>query len=164
MLTGNDRGVVKMWAPNTGVALASIFCHSSHVNDCAVTLDGNYMATVGSEGKLKVWDLRKMTELYEYWCPVNVNKISVSQKGILALGCKDTVVVSWALSKTWKDWYLEKQKAPYMKQELFNRKCITDLQFAPFEDVLGAGLDGGFSTMLIPGSFGSEHRRWGGQL
>ena len=43
----------------------------------------------------------------------------------------------------WKDWYLEKQKIPYMKQEIFENNIINDLQFIPYEDFIGVGLDNG---------------------
>jgi len=65
----------------------------------------------------------------------------------------------------WKDWYGEKQKKPYLRQDTHEGKPLTDLQFVPYEDFLGAGLvDGnqsqrnflitsiGFSSILVPGS------------
>ena len=103
------------------------------------------MATVGADKKMKVWDLRKMKCLYEYWTPRPVNKVSISQKGLLALCCKDSLVV-------WKDWFRAKQKAPYMKHDSHNRKFLNDCQFVPYEDYIGLGLQGGFETALIPGS------------
>merc|ERR1712059_86480 len=39
---------------------------------------------------------------------------------------------------------------PYMKHEAL--KTVTDLHFCPYEDVLGIGHAGGFSSMLVPGS------------
>lgn len=39
---GNRQGVVSMWSPNTGVALASLFCHQGAVLDIGLTRDGNY--------------------------------------------------------------------------------------------------------------------------
>lgn len=145
LCTGNRAGVVKMWTPNTGVAVADLFCHQGVVLDCAITKDGQYMATSGSEGKFKVWDIRMMKEIYEYWCPKPCNKLSISDKGLLALTYGHSSII-------WKGWFSEKQKAPYMKQESAGRKIICDHQFVPFEDFMGVGLDGGFSTWLIPGS------------
>lgn len=37
----------------------------------------------------------------------------------------------------------------YMRHNI--ARTINNLAFCPFEDVLGAGHDGGFSSLLIPG-------------
>ena len=145
LLTGNDRGVVKMWAPNSGTALISIFCHSSHVVDAAVTRDGYYMATVGSDSLLKVFDLRTYGEVHQYFTPLPASNLAISQKGLLSLACRDQVI-------TWKDWNKDKQKAPYMKQETTDRRTVCDLEYVNYEDCLGVGQVGGFETMLVPGS------------
>ena len=145
LLTGNDRGVVKLWAPNTGTALASIFCHGSHVNDCGVTRDGNYLATVGADSKFNVWDLRTYKQVHSYFCPLPAHRLAVSQKGVLSLGCRDQVI-------TWRDWMNEKQKAPYLKQETLERRKITDIEYVPYEDSLAVGEIDGFEMMVVPGS------------
>ena len=39
-----------------------------------------------------------------------------------------------------------------MKHTTKNNSFINSMQFVPFEDFLGLGLDSGFSSILIPGS------------
>jgi U3 small nucleolar RNA-associated protein 7 len=39
-----------------------------------------------------------------------------------------------------------------MKYDTINRKIITDIQFAPYEDFLGIGTEKGFETCLVPGA------------
>ena len=51
------------------------------------------MVTVGAEKKMKVWDLRKMKPVFEYWTPDPVFKCDISQKGLLGLGTKDSAIV-----------------------------------------------------------------------
>lgn len=51
---GHCNGVVTMWSPAAGKALVSMFCHKSPVTDLAVDREGQYMATAGLDGFLKV--------------------------------------------------------------------------------------------------------------
>jgi len=150
LCSGNRQGVIKMWTPNTGIPVAELFCHQGVVLDCATTKNGMYMATTGSEGKFKVWDIRMFKEVYEYWCPKPCSKMSISDNGLLALSYGFNSII-------WKDWYMEKQKAPYMKQETTGKRVITDMQFVPFEDFMGVGQYNGFSTWLVPGSGFSDY-------
>jgi U3 small nucleolar RNA-associated protein 7 len=134
-----------MWAPNSGVHLASIFCHSSHVLDAGVTRDGHYLATIGSDSKLNVFDLRTYGLVHSYFTPMPASCVSISQRGLLSIACRDQVI-------TWRDWEKERQKAPYLKQETTERRKIVDLQYAPFEDSLGVGEIGGFEMISVPGA------------
>jgi U3 small nucleolar RNA-associated protein 7 len=134
-----------MWAPNTGIALASMFCHSTHILDCGVTRDGNYMTTVGADSKMNIFDLRTHQLLHSYFTPLPASRVSVSQRGLVSLACRDQVI-------TWRDCFLEKQKAPYLKQEATERRKIIDLAYIPYEDMLGVGELGGFETMAVPGA------------
>lgn len=51
-------GVVRMYAPNTGTSLTSMLCHKGGVMSMTFSRDGNHLITSGSEGTVKVWDLR----------------------------------------------------------------------------------------------------------
>jgi U3 small nucleolar RNA-associated protein 7 len=52
--TGHANGVVALWSPASGKALASMFCHKAPVTGVAVDREGKYMATTGLDGYLKV--------------------------------------------------------------------------------------------------------------
>jgi U3 small nucleolar RNA-associated protein 7 len=54
MNVGHSNGVVTMWAPSAGKALASMLCHKAPITDIAVDREGTYMATSGLDGYLKV--------------------------------------------------------------------------------------------------------------
>ena len=44
-----------------------------------------------------------------------------------------------------------KQNAPYMNN-LFPGCAVRDVEFCPFEDVLGVGHSKGFTSLVIPGN------------
>ena len=103
------------------------------------------MTTCGNDGFLKIFDVRTYKELHSYWVPSTPNSLAMSQKRLLAVSYQSNVMI-------WKDWHLEKQKKPYMKQGTAGDKFVVGMQFAPYEDFLGLGLDDGFESMLVPGS------------
>lgn len=39
-----------------------------------------------------------------------------------------------------------------MKHETLGYNTITDAAFVPYEDFLGIGLDGGYQSIVVPGS------------
>lgn len=44
------------------------------------------MVTAGSDGQMKVWDVRTFKAVHEYWNPQPAKTLSISQKGLLAVG------------------------------------------------------------------------------
>eukprot|EP01017_Pseudomicrothorax_dubius_P049715 TRINITY_DN9288_c0_g1_i3.p1 TRINITY_DN9288_c0_g1~~TRINITY_DN9288_c0_g1_i3.p1 ORF type:complete len:516 (-),score=142.12 TRINITY_DN9288_c0_g1_i3:100-1647(-) len=142
---GSHRGDVTLWSPNTGVPLVRMLCHKGIVESLAFHPSGNYMTTIGSEGAFKVWDVRTYKELYDYFTPRPATVCDISQTGLLALAYGNEVQI-------WKDYYQAKAKRPYFKHTFENDRVVNDLKFAPFEDFLGIGLHGGFSSVLVPGS------------
>ena len=148
MCAGNNKGAVTMWAPNSADALVSMLCHRGAVTTLQVTQDGQYMATAGTDHKLKIWDVRNTYEcLQEYHTRAPVKNIAISQKGMLAVAIAGQVQV-------WKPTIFsgERVNEPYMTHQLRNRNNVETLNFCPFEDVLGIGHAEGFSTIIIPGS------------
>lgn len=147
MCIGDRRGVVSMFSPNTSQPLVKMLCHKSSISSLAIQKDGYYMVTTGNDGLMKVWDLRTYKKVYDYWTPKQSKTIDISQRNLLAVSNGNLLMVIQNLNKicnfqkVWKDWYLNKQKIPYMKQEIFENGQINDLKFAPYEDFLGVGLD-----------------------
>lgn len=148
IITGHSNGLLQMWTPNYGsTPVVKIFAHSSGINSCSFDLDGNYLTTVGNDTKMKIWDLRNSYKsLYEYYNPNPATCTAISQKGLLAVSYNNVIEI-------WKDYYLSKQKEPYMKHHFKNNKTkIKSLKFVNFEDFLGCGTNIGFSSIVIPGS------------
>jgi U3 small nucleolar RNA-associated protein 7 len=102
------------------------------------------MATAGLDGQLKVWDIRTYKPVHEYYTPTPAQSLSISQQGLLAVAHGPRVSV-------WKDALRTKQTSPYMTH-LQPSSMITDLQFVPFEDVLGVGHGKGISSLIVPGA------------
>ena len=148
IITGHSNGLIQMWTPNYGsTPVVKIFAHSSGINSCCVDLEGNYLTTVGNDTKMKIWDLRNSYKaLFEYYNPNPATNLSLSQKGLLAVSYNNVIEI-------WKDYYLNKQKEPYMKHHFKNNKTkIKKMKFVNFEDFLGCGTNIGFSSIIIPGS------------
>lgn len=51
------------------------------------------MVTAGTDGKMKVWDVRTYKEVFEYWNPTPAQKLTISQKGLLCVGLGNEVQV-----------------------------------------------------------------------
>ena len=66
---GDNKGCVSMYSPNTSEPLAKILCHKATVSSVCVNPSGHYMATAGSDGLWKIWDLRTYKLLNDYWAP-----------------------------------------------------------------------------------------------
>lgn len=102
------------------------------------------MATTGLDGRLKIWDIRTYKQLQNYFTTKPAASVSISQKGLLAVGSGPNLTV-------WKDAFTTKQSEPYMSH-LFPGAPIHDMQFCPFEDIIGCGTLNGISSLVIPGS------------
>jgi U3 small nucleolar RNA-associated protein 7 len=109
---------------------------------------GKYLATVGSDSSIKIWDIRRTYErVAEYFSPFAVSSMDISQKNIMALGGKTSVLM-------FKDWT---KNAPeraqgYLKHIDHKRRTIKSVEFVPYEDFLGVGMQGAFSSIVVPGS------------
>ena len=66
-----------------------------------------------------------------------------SQKNLLALSFGNVVEI-------YKDPTRGDVQHPYMKHQVF--KTVSDLEYCPYEDVLGIGHGAGLSSILVPGS------------
>ncbi|ORZ24550.1 WD40-repeat-containing domain protein [Absidia repens] len=141
---GHTNGTVTMWSPTMHTPLVKMLCHKGAVKSVAVDNSGRYMATSGLDGQLKVWDIRNYGVLQEYYTPAPATSLSISQKGLLAVGWNTHVTV-------WKDAFRTKQVSPYMNH-LQAGSAIWDVNFCPYEDVLGVGHAKGMSSVVIPGA------------
>jgi len=93
-----------------------------------------------------VFDLRKYQEVTQYYLTAAANTMSVSQRGLVALGFGPNVhVLKNAFTSG------SSGPTPYMKYQIPGSQ-VSSLAFRPFEDVLGVGHSTGFQSVVIPGS------------
>ncbi|TKR68462.1 hypothetical protein L596_024443 [Steinernema carpocapsae] len=140
--TGNSRGVVSMWSPNSQKPLVQMLAHKAPVQGIAVHHSGKYMTTTGMDGFLRVWDLRTQRQTHAYRLPRPASNVVISQKGVVACSMGSMVHL-------YKDVNSGTMTEPYM---VYNAKgLVSDMKFCPYEDVLGVGHTDGFVSMLVPG-------------
>jgi U3 small nucleolar RNA-associated protein 7 len=121
-----------------------MLCHKGPVTAVAVENGGNYMTTAGLDGQMKVWDIRKFQPVHQYYTFSPAKSLSISQKGLLAVGFGPNVTI-------WRNALKTKQVTPYMNH-LQPSSAVTDVMFCPYEDILGVGHTKGFSSLIIPGA------------
>jgi len=101
---GHSSGEVTMWTPNMGsTPVVKLLAHpSASVTGLAISRNGNYMATVGKDSRLKIWDIRSAFKcLYDYFTPGPANSVDWSDTGLVACGFGGEIQV-------WKNTYQEK--------------------------------------------------------
>ncbi|KAN0030591.1 hypothetical protein ACTA71_009231 [Dictyostelium dimigraforme] len=144
MNLGFTTGVVQMWIPKSRNPIVKLHCHKSPITSMAVSLSGNHLVTSGLDGMIKIFDLRNTyEEMHAFRTKFTPNSISLSGTNVLAVaGDKETYI--------WKNPFDTSVKEPYLIHK--NASFARNVQFCPFEDVLGIGTDNGFSSILVPGS------------
>lgn len=142
---GHASGIVTLWTPNMSDAVVKMQCHQGPIRSMGVDSSGKYLITAGADRKVKVFDLRKYQELNSYYLSAAANSLSVSQRGLVAVGFGPNVHV---LKSTYSSGSPIK---PYMTYQIPG-SIISSVAFRPFEDVLGVGHATGFNSIVIPGS------------
>ncbi|XP_040298555.1 WD repeat-containing protein 46 isoform X2 [Bufo bufo] len=140
---GHHNGSVSLWSPSMKEPLVKMLCHGGAVRALSIDKTGMYMASSGTDRKLTIFDLRTYRPLTSCLLPLGAGSLCHSQRGLLAAGVGNVVQV-------YKDTHLTAPRSPYM---CFSVKApIHGLQFCPYEDVLGIGHGGGFTSMIVPGA------------
>lgn len=145
---GSPKGIVSVYIPSQSSAAVKINCHNAQVKASKFSSCGRYMASVGSDSSVKIWDVRNTFQsIGEYFSPFPVQSMDVSQKGILALGGKSSVLM-------FKDCFgtPDSRAQGYLKHVDHKRRPVNSVAFCPFEDFLGVGSLKGFSSITVPGS------------
>jgi U3 small nucleolar RNA-associated protein 7 len=75
--------------------------------------------------------------------PAGAHNLSFSGNGLLCAATQDSVQI-------YKDCCIKAVRYPYLTHKV--NRSVTDIEFAPFEDVMGIGHAGGFTSILVPGS------------
>lgn len=144
---GHGNGTVTLWAPTVKEPLAKLLVSRGPVRSLAIDREGKYMACAASDKSVKIWDIRNFKEhVHSYYCPTPATSVTISETGLLGVGFSSHVHV-------WKDAFTtgEKQRSPYMTHTIPGSK-ISNVQFCPFEDILGVGHAKGLSSLIVPGS------------
>ncbi len=141
---GHYNGTVTFWQPSMGDYAMKMLCHKNKINDICFDVSGNYMFTAGNDQQVKVFDLRKMEQLYSYSTSGLPTSIDMSGNNVLSIAMNSRV-------QCWKSPHLSKEKSPYM-QHIQHSSTVNCVKFVPHEDLLGFGHQNGYSTMAVPGS------------
>ncbi|KAK9498747.1 hypothetical protein O3M35_003314 [Rhynocoris fuscipes] len=141
---GHAKGVVSMWSPNSNKPLAQMLCHNTCVQGIAIDRAGRYMATSSVNNQLKIWDIRSLVgPVQSYILGGSPTDLSFSQQGLLATAIGRHIDV-------YKNCHIQKVSDQYLTYQ--NKTPISNIEFCPYEDVLGIGCDRGFTSILVPGA------------
>eukprot|EP00968_Pinguiococcus_pyrenoidosus_P008992 scaffold680_cov264-Pinguiococcus_pyrenoidosus.AAC.27 len=86
MHLGHGNGTVTLWSPTVSTPLVRMLVHRGPVRAAAVSEDGNYMATSGVDGFIKIWDVRTFTQVHAYRVRTPPKSLCISQTGLLGVG------------------------------------------------------------------------------
>ena len=145
IFSAHPNGVVNLWAPSSNKPLVKMACHRSAIATMAIDKSGNYLATCGIDRRLRIFDLRTFAPVHSYKLNVSARSLDFSQKGLLAAAFPRNVDI---FKGTCGDDSIVK---PYLTHRL-HRSQIGNVEFCPYEDVLGIGHQLGVSSILVPGS------------
>jgi U3 small nucleolar RNA-associated protein 7 len=89
MCLGHGSGEVTMWTPNMGSTpvVKLLAHHSAPVTGLSISRSGTYMATVGKDSRLKIWDIRSTYKcVYDYFTPGPASCVDWSDTGLVSVG------------------------------------------------------------------------------
>lgn len=165
MHLGHSNGIVTLWSPNSNKALVSMLCHRAAVTDLAIDRSGNYIATTGLDGYLKVWDVRKFSYLHSFKLEKPATAIDISERGCVAVATGRKVqILRNAFDRPYDVTYLNHEiRTPNQAlshgggvtaatKALKSNVSISSLKFRPLEDVLCVGHSHGITSIIVPGS------------
>ncbi|KAI9665643.1 MAG: Small subunit (SSU) processome component [Bathelium mastoideum] len=147
---GHQNGSVSLWSPNSTSPLVKLLAHRGPVRALAMDREGRYMVSTGQDLRMAVWDIRNFKEVGNYSMRQPGSSIAISDRGLVSVGCGTSVTVWKDIFTRFKDNERE-VRFPYMNWG-GEGNTISRVRWCPFEDVLGASHDKGFSSILVPGA------------
>jgi len=153
---GHASGTVTLWSPNVQEPLVKLLCHQSVLKSLAVSRDGNYMATSGLDHLLNIYDLRTYKPLRSLKLKSGAAHMAFSDTGCLAVGMRNELLVLRGdqLLQQGGEEVVEVlgERQVYLRHCLRNVGSVENVQFCPYEDVLGVGHGQGVTSVLVPGA------------
>ncbi|SCV99867.1 LAFE_0B04258g1_1 [Lachancea fermentati] len=156
---GHANGTVTLWAPNMPTPLVRLLSARGPITSIAIDRQGYYMATTGADKSMKIWDIRNFRELHSIEnLPTPGSNVAISDTGLLAV-TRGPHVTLWkdALrsSKSSRPYFgssgFSDRNTPYMSH-LFPGNRVNNIQFVPFEDLIGVGHENGVTNLIVPGA------------
>ncbi|XP_065562229.1 WD repeat-containing protein 46-like isoform X2 [Artemia franciscana] len=143
LCAGHSKGFVSMWTPNMKEPVAKMLCHGTPIRALTIDQRGLYMATAAVDKSMKIWDIRNFKCLQSYRLNCAASNLAFSHRNLLAVSTGDIVDI-------YKDQCTKAVDGVYLRHRL--PSDIENLEFCPYEDVLGVGHRRGFTSMLVPGA------------
>ncbi len=93
-------GTASLWKTSTGERIASWPTHTGDANGIACSPDGKLLATSGSDGKVRLWDLRSQRQLAEVSHVGSAYGVTFSPDGktLATAGTEDHLVKLWDIT------------------------------------------------------------------
>lgn len=132
------------------------------------------MATAGVDRTMNIWDVRNLDgPLQKYRLRSAASNLAFSQKTLLGVVLGNVVevntknfekscefILTTFVSQVYKDCCSNTAQYPYMRHKLHG--SVGNIQFCPYEDVLGIGHSDGYTSILVPGMIVNvEYCCWG---
>ncbi|QLQ80613.1 hypothetical protein HG537_0D06140 [Torulaspora globosa] len=159
MHLGHSNGTVTLWSPSMPQPLVKLLSARGPITSIAIDRAGYNMVTAGADQSIKIWDLRNFKELHSIDnFPTPASNVCISDTGLLAINrgphlqlWKNALKAGPENKPCFGSMGQNNRNTPYMSHIMPGNK-IDNMQFVPFEDLLGTGHNQGVTNLIIPGA------------
>jgi pre-mRNA-processing factor 19 len=100
--TGNEEGVIQIWDAKNQQQATSFSDHSGKITDLSFSENGYYMASSSLDGKILLWDLRKLKSIATIELGSGVTSVMFDHSGSYFAASTQNGDVNVYQSKVWK--------------------------------------------------------------
>ncbi|QLL32356.1 hypothetical protein HG536_0C05250 [Torulaspora globosa] len=159
MHLGHSNGTVTLWSPSMPQPLVKLLSARGPITSIAIDRAGYNMVTAGADQSVKIWDIRNFKELHTIDnFPTPASNVCISDTGLVAISrgphlqLWNNALKAGAENKPcFGSMGRNYRNTPYMSHLMPGNK-INNMQFVPFEDLLGTGHNDGVTNLIIPGA------------